>query len=190
VSYQTQERYWTDYVRIATPIVGLLLLLGVFWFWASSLIGDSSDSPPATQAAAVVTVIPANTPTPTATSEVVLNAETPVPTQAEGAAAPEQTSPPESAATDTPEETTNDATAQTSGGGEFTEGQTVVTNDEVRMRSDHSTDSDIVDDLQPGVSLTVLNSEPFVDSQYTWWNVQEDSTGKDGWVVQDYLSAQ
>src|SRR3954469_12376428 len=69
VSDQSEDRYWTDYVRVATPIVGLLLLLGVFWYWANSLIGaDSSTLPPT----AVLTVIPDDTPTPTATTEVLI----------------------------------------------------------------------------------------------------------------------
>ena len=111
-------------------------------------------------------------------TEVVLNAETPEPTQAEGTLAPEQTSPPETAATDTPVETTNDATAQTSGGGTFTEGQTVVTNDEVRMRSEHSTASDenVLEDLPAGVALTILSSEPFEDANYVWWNVRDEAS--------------
>ena len=28
VSYQPEERYWTDYLRIALPVFGLLLLIG------------------------------------------------------------------------------------------------------------------------------------------------------------------
>src|SRR4051794_6192386 len=56
VSYQPEERYWTDYLRIALPVIGLLLLIGLLWYWASALIGNTSSQPPPTQnAAAVIT---------------------------------------------------------------------------------------------------------------------------------------
>src|SRR5918911_1435561 len=32
-NYNPDERYWTDYVRIALPVIGVILLLGLAWFW-------------------------------------------------------------------------------------------------------------------------------------------------------------
>ena len=54
MSYQ-EERYWTDYLRIALPIAGLLLLLGVFWYWANSFIGDDGNTDTTTPVVAVQT---------------------------------------------------------------------------------------------------------------------------------------
>ncbi|MGI8475915.1 MAG: hypothetical protein ACR2OO_06045, partial [Thermomicrobiales bacterium] len=36
--FQPDERSWIDYLRIALPVVGLLLMLGLFWYWANSII--------------------------------------------------------------------------------------------------------------------------------------------------------
>ena len=65
MSYQPEERYWTDYLRIALPVIGLLLLIGLLWYWASALIGDGGDQPPPTpDLAAVITPVNEATPAP------------------------------------------------------------------------------------------------------------------------------
>ena len=38
-----EERYWTDYLRIAAPVLGVFLLIVLFWFWVSSFLGDDDD---------------------------------------------------------------------------------------------------------------------------------------------------
>jgi SH3 domain-containing protein len=187
VSYQAEERYWTDYLRIALPIAGLLLLLGVFWYWASSYIGDDNDNDPQTPVAQVVnTPITANTPTPTAGSAVELNPVTAAPTQETQAAEP--TDEPDTQPTPTTEEAT-DPGEEPSGDGTFAEGDLVTVNDnDVNLRAEASTDAEIVATLINGEELTVLSGEPIDDGTYVWWNV-ENLDGLQGWVAGDFIEA-
>ncbi len=34
IQFQPEERYWSEYLRIALPIIGLLLMVGLFLYWA------------------------------------------------------------------------------------------------------------------------------------------------------------
>jgi outer membrane biosynthesis protein TonB len=196
VSYQSEERYWTDYVRVATPIVGLLLLLGVFWYWANSLIGADSSAPPPT---AVLTVIPDDTPTPTPTTEAIIE-DTPAPdepTETAGAETPPTRTPrpADDEPTATPEEEEQpteepaESTDESSRGGEFEEGQTLITTSDVRMRAEPSTESDIVEELAADVELVVVSGTPQEAEGYVWWNVRNEATESTGWVVDDWLAA-
>ncbi len=45
VQFEPEERYWTEYLRIALPVIGLLLMLGLFWYWAQQLIDNGSNNP-------------------------------------------------------------------------------------------------------------------------------------------------
>src|SRR3954447_1571765 len=79
VSYQPEERYWTDYLRIALPVIGLLLLIGLLWYWASALIGDGGNQPPPTaETVAVITPVHEATPEPPTATAVII-APTPGP---------------------------------------------------------------------------------------------------------------
>ena len=186
MNYQAEERYWTDYVRVATPIVGLLLLLGVFWYWASSLIGDQSDTPPETPPASI-TVIPADTPTPTATSEVVLTPETAVPTEPEGAAEP---SPTDEVATDeTPTETTEQPTSACLD--KYQEGEVVLSADDgVNFRAEPSTSADVVDTLTLDREMTIIDCQPQEGDGIVWWHVRDNETGLEGYVADEWLKPQ
>ncbi|MEA2511017.1 MAG: hypothetical protein QOJ59_504 [Thermomicrobiales bacterium] len=191
MSYQTEERYWTDYVRVATPVVGLLLLLGVFWYWASSLIGADSEDPPATTAASV-TVIAAPTSTPTSTPEVVLEAETAVPTATEGATEPSPT--PRQAAEGEPTKAPTEATeepTQEPEPGSFAEGEVVLSSDDgVNMRAEPSTESEVLEVLSLNQQLTVVDGQPQEGDGIVWWNVRNEESGNVGWVSEDWLKKQ
>lgn len=187
-SYQSEERYWTDYLRIALPIAGLLLLLSVFWYWASSFIGGD-DNPTETPVVAVnITPQIAATLTPTLADAVQLTPQLPTATAA--AAQPTQAPVEPTQAPAQPTQAT-EPTQPTSGA--FAEGDLVIVNDnDVNMRAEPSTAADIVDTLSLGAELRVLSGTPtdFTDSDgtvYTYWNVSDDALGVSGWVVGQFL---
>jgi hypothetical protein len=178
VSYQREdERYWTDYLRVALPIVGLLLLFGLLWFWLTSIIGDDNNDQPTatpTQAVAVVVTAPASTATVPAAQGITPTVETNQPTQAAG----EPTTPPEENPTETPAEAPK-----------FAKGDTVVVNDDnVNIRADHSTDAESVEVVLTGTELTITGSSR-KGGDYTWWPVSDDATGVTGWIAEDFIDA-
>ncbi len=184
--YQAEERYWTDYLRIALPIAGLLLLLSVFWYWASSFIGDDNSGTQTPIVAVNVTPQDAPTLTPTLQDAVVLTPELPTatssalePTQAPAAQPTQAVTEP----TQAPQQPT-----ESTGGGAFAEGDLVIVNDnDVNMRSEPSTGSDVVDTLAQGTELRIISATPTQAEDYTWWNVSDDALGITGWVVEQFL---
>jgi hypothetical protein len=189
VSYQPEERYWTDYLRIALPIVGLLLLLGVFWYWASSFIGDDTTDPPQTPVAELVTTpitAPTETPTPDETTQVEV--QTVDPTEAAGVeTAP---TPPAQVTQPTPQPEVT-PTPETEAPGRFEIDEIVIVNTgDVNMRAEPSTDAEIVDVLQLGAELRVLDDESVDANDFTWWNVEDTLNGQVGWVVDQFLDNQ
>lgn len=189
VSYQPEERYWTDYLRIALPVVGLLLMLGLFWYWASALIGDDDDEPPPTTPAVELTFAPTLTPT-TATSAGI----TPEPaTRAAGGDVADEPTPTGEAAdptaTTAAEEPTPTEEAGPSASDRFAVGDLVQVNDnDVRMRSEPSTESDanIIGTLALGTELEITG--PAVEgSGFIWWPVRNPATEEEGFVAEDLL---
>jgi hypothetical protein len=184
VSYQREdERYWTDYLRVALPIVGLLLLVGLLWFWLASIIGDDdSNEPTATPNTAVTQIAAA---TSTATIQGVVDIFTPTvlpagPTNTPGGEAP----------TNTPEGAEGQPTEEPADtGGRFQVGETVVTNDpDVRLRSEPSSASDdtIITSLEEGTELTINGESVVGDDDITWWPVIAPD-GTEGYVADDFL---
>lgn len=184
VSYQPEERYWTDYLRIALPVVGLLLMLGLFWFWAASLIrgNDSGKSPTKVPQAAVQTIAAAPSPTP-ANTPVIQMTPTP-PAAVAPTPPPAQTNNPPAAASTAPPAA---STAGASSGGQFTAGEPVVTTeDQVCFRSEASTSGDCPTYLPQGTELTVM-SGPTSAEGYEWYKVQ-DVNGDTGYVAGNFLT--
>jgi hypothetical protein len=188
--YQTEERYWTDYLRIALPIAGLLLLLSVFWYWASSFIGDDNNGTQTPVVAVNVTPQDAPTLTPTLQDAVQLTPQVPTPTTA--AAQPTQAPAEPTQAPAEPTQAPAEPTEAAGSGAFAAEDLVIVNDDNVNMRAEPSTTGEIVDTLTQGTELRILSatSTDFTDDQgntYTYWNVSNDATGSTGWVAGDFL---
>jgi len=186
VSYQPEERYWTDYLRIALPVIGLLLLIGLLWYWASALIGNTGNEPPPTQsAAAVITPINEATPAPPTSTAVVIAPTagpppTPSPTAVVAAAVPTEAP----ALTPTPATTTTASSCVEMP--VYDPGTLVQTTEEVNMRDGPSTDSAVVAVLPTGTQLQVTGA--FEEAgQCDWWPVTATEGGQTGFVREDFL---
>jgi hypothetical protein len=189
IQFQPEERYWTEYLRIALPIIGLLLMIGLFWFWASQLTSDDNggDEPIATTAPGVADLItPESTPQPT--QQVVVPptsapAEDPPPsTPAEEAPPPEEEPVEEEPADEEPAE------EEPAAGGFEIDQSVVVTEDGLNMRDDSTTAGEIVTTLDAGAVLTIQDG-PVEGDSYTWYQVIVEETGELGWVADDFIEA-
>jgi hypothetical protein len=170
-------------------VVGLLLLLGLFWYWASSLIGDDDENPSATPSQAAIVVTQA-APTETPTEEAAITPEET--TQAGGGNEDTGDTGDTGAGTDA-EATTPPEDENTAGGGAtdgaFAEGDIVtVTDNDVNLRADPSTSGDVVETMTQGTELRITGASEEAD-EYTWWPVEDEATGNVGWVVEDFIEA-
>jgi hypothetical protein len=185
VSYEPEERYWTDYLRIALPVVGLLLMLGLFWYWASAVIGDDAGEPRPTSTPNVAALVTAEVPTPTPTQQVQINVEevTPSPTAASDGGAsnggPQEEEPAE-------EPTQQEQPDEEPLGQGFQVGDIVTPLDTINLRADRSTDSEIIEALEPGVELEVLR-EAREAGGYFWIYVRDLSNEQEGYVADEFV---
>jgi hypothetical protein len=185
VSYQPEERYWTDYLRIALPVVGLLLMLGLFWYWASAVIGNDNNDPPSTPQNNVALVTDP-TLTPTQTVPVQLPQETvTVPATEETGGGEQQP------ADETPTTESNDPAAEDTpeaAGKGFVAGEYVVTTSgDVNLRADKSTDSESLALLEADTQLLVTEPATQKDGQHYWVGV-ETPGGQTGYVADEFLA--
>lgn len=203
MSYQPEERYWTDYLRIALPVMGLLLLIGLLWYWASDLIGDSADQPPLTPTPMVaMEPINAATPPPVPTNTPVPPQPTPGPPPAPTATVPaapavaaattplpqpdvEPTPAPEGAGSGVSAE---DAAACAAASADYATGTTVVTTAVVNLREGPSVDTNPVTQIPDGTQLTVSGTYN-EQGQCDWWPVTNPATNQSGFVREDFLRA-
>jgi hypothetical protein len=184
VSYQPEERYWTDYLRIALPVIGLLLLIGLLWYWASALIGDGGNQPPPTpETVAVITRVNEATPAPPTATAVVI-APTPGPPQvptataAPAVATTQVVTPPAAAGADPANPCASLPV--------YPVGAIVTTTAELNLREGPSTESAVVVELPEGSRLQVTGE--FQEAgQCDWWPVTVVDTGQSGFVIEQYL---
>lgn len=161
-TYYADERYWTDYLRIAAPVLGVILIVVLGWFVLTRALGGGDDEDNGTAAgASTATVIAGETPT----AQIITG--TPVP--AGGTTTP-TTDPGPSA----PTTLGVGATVEVSG----TDGSGV------NLRAAPTTDGDIVASLEEGTELQITGEAVEADG-YTWWPVTSDEFT--GYVVEDFI---
>lgn len=181
VSYQPEERYWTDYLRLALPVIGLLLMLGLFLFWLNNLIDGSSNTPP-TEQVIVGEIIP---------TVDTIGAASP---SAVTTTAPTNTVPVDPAAVTTATvapgagDTATDPTAPPADGDTFPIGSDVQVSadDGLTLRSEASVDGQALLTLDFGAILTITG-EPEQGGDLTWYPVEVE--GNQGWVAADFIEA-
>lgn len=164
-TYYPEERYWTDYLRIAAPVLGVILMLGLAWFWINNLIGDDDDTPAAT-ATATATMPP-----------IVTNGTPTVPSTA---GSPNPLTTPTAAATE--------ASTSAPGGGEIAVGSSVVVantgGDGANLRDQASTEGAVVATLPDGTALEVTGDAVEAEN-YIWWPVS--NADYEGYIAEDFL---
>lgn len=175
VQFQPEERYWTEYLRIALPIIGLLLMIGLFWYWASQLTDDNDpDEPVGTVPVGTTEIItPPSTPEPTR-EQIVQSTPPPAETPTEEQDEPEST----------PDETGDGGDEQPAG--TFAEGDFVVVVDGVNMREEGTVEAEIVRELADGEVLEI-QSGPVEADDYEWYEVIVEETGEVGWVASEFI---
>ena len=182
LNYYEEERYWTDYIRIIAPIVGVIVLVIFLWFWIASFLGDDEDPDDAA----------AGTTTLNATTLTSVESETPpadgTPTSSAGL--PSATLP---GGPTLPPGTPSSVAPTTDGGNggptAIYLGATVeIANTDgtgVNVRGDASTTSDVLSVFLDGTQVQVIDG-PVEAEGFVWWQVTGNEVAA-GWIVSDYL---
>jgi hypothetical protein len=181
LDYYTEERYWTDYVRIGLPIIGVILILLVALLWIIPFFSDDDDGDDTVGAGGTATTtIPVIAASPTTTAEagatrspqIILT--TPSGTTPAGPGVE-------------PTATTGEQPPAT--GGEIYNGAIVAVANTggtgVNMRSTASVDGEVVTVALDGTEFTVVGEAEEADG-FVWWPV--DGEAGTGYIVEDYLT--
>jgi hypothetical protein len=180
VSYESEDRYWTDYLRVALPVIGLLLMLALFWWWAQQFIGDDGN---ANDLAQVTETNVATVASLTATATV--------PVSIDSTPGADPTSTTEGGEPGNGEDDgTPGSNGETQDCGFSNGDEAVVTSDGVRLRSDPIVSEDtFIAELDEGVVLRIIVDcfEEDADG-LQWWRVRNEVTSQTGWVAGDFLA--
>jgi hypothetical protein len=167
--YQPEERYWTDYLRIAAPVVGVILMLGLVWFWVASMLNNNDEDVAVNDDDVSGPVIPSETPTPVDDTEDDADAPITIMTpEAEDEDVDDTNGEP------TPTEIGPGTTVLVTGTGEAG----------LNIRTSATTEAEVVDSVAEGTELTVTGESQQADG-FTWWPVEVD--GVTGFVVADFV---
>lgn len=181
LTYYSEDRYWADYIRIILPIIGVILMVVLFYFWASAWLGGDDETGDragangtGTPGLPIISASPTNTTRAgaTGTPRVILTAPP------AGATTPAATG---SDPTETP------AGADTGSGDVYAGATVVVANTGgtgANMRSDADTEAEVVAVLLDGTELTTTG-EAVEAGGFIWWPVEGEAGT--GYVVADYL---
>ena len=197
-SYQPEERYWTDYLRIALPVIGIILMLGLLWIWASQLLGDDNPVGTATPDDSVA-LVSTLTPDPNAVNTEPTGASTPdtnttagqipIPGTTPAAGTTGETFNPtaETPAAGGDDQTQTDTTAdEPPATGEIALDSQVEITDEVNVRPSAGTVEDPVRTAAAGETAVVISGPEEADG-FVWWELVFDD-GSSGFVAEDFLT--
>jgi len=179
LDYYSDERYWTDYVRIGLPILGVILILLVALLWIIPFFNDDDDEGTLGAGGTPTTSIPVIGPPATATGQAN-GTQTPrivLTTPLSGTT----TAPPGGEATATSEPVAP-ATGDIVAGATVAVANTGGTG--VNMRSTASVDGEVVTVVLDGTEL-VTTGEAEESGGFLWWPV-EGEVGS-GYIVDDFL---
>jgi hypothetical protein len=186
ISYYSDDRYWTDYLRIAAPILGVLLMVALFWFWASSFLGDNNNKPNTGGVSSTQTSLPTiGAGSPRSGSPTHVAQGSPTLTIVRTPAAATATA----GGDEQPTEDTGDQGDNTPPASSdiYSGANVVVANTGgtgANMRSDASASADVVAVEADGTQLEVTGDSVEADG-YVWWPVSGDDGA--GFIVADYL---
>ncbi|HUG14101.1 MAG TPA: SH3 domain-containing protein [Thermomicrobiales bacterium] len=180
IEYYSEERYWTDYLRIILPILGVLLFLVLLYLWALAFLrGD--DETPGQGGVVATSTIPLITAQATATAAAGVTG-TPGEPSIVLTPPPISTNPPETGSTPNPTAITPENPLDIYIGAIVTIANTGGLG--ANLRSEPTTESEVITVLLDGEVLEVIDG-PQESQDFTWWNVTNESGT--GWVVADYL---
>lgn len=182
MSYESEDRYWTDYLRVALPVIGLLLMLALFWWWAQQFIGDDGDAEDLARATQTsIATMPALTPTATVPVQIASTPgedETPTPDGGEAG----------NGGTDGDETPADDGEQQNCG---FVRDQQVVTTtSELNLRDEAVIDPDnVILQLDEGTVLRIQDDCYAEDDEGNqFWLVRNEETARTGYVAGEFLA--